>query len=161
MKLSKQTSDAIQILTYCFRTGDRLVKVGDAATSLKLTKQMALKLVHILSQAGLLETVRGPQGGVRLTQEAENASLGNIVRILEDQPSSRSAGPQGILLNGYIDEAFEAFLEVLDRHSLADMAKEKPTKKRKSGRVAKAKVRRKKYASVSADSYRDLRTGKA
>ena len=84
-----------------------------------------------------------------------------IVRALEEQPSSRSGGAQQILLNGYIDEAFEAFLEVLDRHSLSDMTKQKPAKKRRSGRQAKTKATRKKYSSASAGTYREQRTSRA
>ena len=122
MKLSKQTSDAVQILAYCHRHNDRLVKVHDIASELKLTKQMALKLTNILSHANMIETVRGPRGGIKLTQTTKNATLGKIVRALEAQPTIKNSSEVSLPLNIYIDEAFAAFLEVLDRHLLSDIA---------------------------------------
>ena len=114
MKLSKQTSDAIQILTQCAREDAELVKVGDVAAELGLSKQMALKLAYILSQAGFLEAVRGPRGGIRLSDSAHAATLGEIVRVLELQPASRGqSGRSGGIFDDYIDDAFEAFLAVL------------------------------------------------
>lgn len=122
MKLSKQTSDAIQILTYCHRQDGRLVKVAEVADTLGLKKQMALKLANILAQAGFVETVRGPSGGIRLSEATRAATLGHIVRTLEAQPTSRADYNDGGALDSFVDEAFEAFLQVLDRHSLAEMA---------------------------------------
>lgn len=129
MKLSKQTSDAVQILTHCFRAGDDLVKVASVADSLGLTKQMALKLANVLSQAGFIETTRGPSGGIRLSEEARASTLGDIVRALESQPSTRTGRKDKVTFNRFVDEAFEAFLEVLDRHTIEDMAAKKNTKK--------------------------------
>ena len=122
MKLSKQTSDAIQILCHCYRKEDNLSKAGDIAQELGLTKQMAFKLVKILNKAGFIETVRGPHGGIKLSEATKIATLGFIVRNLESKPTASQAEQNSYLLSVYIDEAFEAFLEVLDQHSLADMA---------------------------------------
>ena len=129
MKLSKQTSDAIHILTHCYRAGDKLIKVASIAESLGLTKQMALKLANVLSQAGFVETTRGPNGGICLSDRARTASLGDIVRALESQPSSKSSSRDKLQFDRYIDEAFAAFLKVLDRHPLAEMAAKKGSRK--------------------------------
>ena len=122
MKLSKQTSDAIQILTYCHRQDGRLVKVAEVADTLGLKKHMALKLANILAQVGFVETVRGPSGGIRLSETMRAASLGHVVRTLEAQPTSRADYNYGGALDSFVDEAVDAFLQVRDRHSLADMA---------------------------------------
>ncbi|MEM9355890.1 MAG: Rrf2 family transcriptional regulator [Pseudomonadota bacterium] len=140
MNLSKQTSDAIQMLACCYRAGEELVKVAHIANELDLTKQMALKLANILSQAGLVETFRGPSGGIRLTEETKDTMLGEIVRRLESAPSQKSVNPHG-QLDSYIDDAFEAFLEVLDRNSLHDIAmkKQRRSKARKPKAATKSK----------------------
>ncbi|MEM7751489.1 MAG: Rrf2 family transcriptional regulator, partial [Pseudomonadota bacterium] len=95
MNLSKQTSDAIQMLACCYRAGDELVKVANIADELGLTKQMALKLANILSQAELVETFRGPSGGIRLSEATRDAMLGEIVRRLESAPTQKSVIPHG------------------------------------------------------------------
>jgi Rrf2 family protein len=141
MKLSKQTSDAVEILVFCLRPDDELLKVGRIAEELGLTKQMALKLAHVLNQAGFLEAVRGPKGGIRLTDAARSAKLGEIVRALELLPTERGKSDSGSLFGGYIDEAFEAFLSVLDQHTLADLARRpRRATKRKPSRQAGRKA---------------------
>lgn len=146
MKLSKQTTDAIEILVSCVRSNDNLLKVGDVAVELGLSKQMALKLAYILNQAGFLEAVRGPKGGIRLTSAARNAKLGEIVRELELQPFSGNGGGDS-LFGGYVDEAFEAFLSVLDQHTLADLAARADSRSPKL--PAEKRVSRKRTKSVT------------
>lgn len=125
MKLSKQTSDAVSILIHCKQSDGELVKVGRIAEDLNLTKQMALKLSNRLSRAELLTTVRGPKGGVQLTELAEGLTLGKIVRRLEAVLYGTEGGTHDNPFDLYFDEAFEAFLEVLDQHTLEDLAANK------------------------------------
>lgn len=159
MNLSKQTSDSIQMLACCYRAGDELVKVANIADELGLTKQMALKLANVLSQLDLVQTYRGPSGGIRLTSDAKTATLGQIVRQLERAPERRSATPQA-RLEGFIDEAFEAFLEVLDRNRLEDIAVggQQPTTAGplRSNQKTKKVTRKKRGSAVAATSPREL-----
>ena len=159
MNLSKQTSDAVQMLACCYRAGDELLKVANIAEELGLTKQMALKLANILSQAGLVETFRGPSGGIRLSEPTRDAALGQIVRLLERAPAQKSAKPQD-QFKGFIDDAFEAFLDVLDRHSLHDIAmKKKPVKKTKSR--SKTSKGGKRAVAAGAYAMRDQKTSRS
>ncbi len=125
MKLSKQTSDAVNILIYCKQSDGELVKIGHIAEELELTKQMALKLSNRLSRAELLATFRGPKGGVQLSELAKTLPLGKIVRRLEAVLHGSENGLQANPFDVYFDEAFEAFLDVLDQHTLADLATSK------------------------------------
>ncbi len=68
MRLNKSTSYAVRILIDCARAGDRLVKVAEIAERLELTQQNAFKIVHLLSKAGFLDSVRGRRGGLRLAR---------------------------------------------------------------------------------------------
>lgn len=137
MKLSKQTADAIEILAFCKRLEEdgALIKVGDIGEAIGLSRQMALKLCYLLHQEGFLETVRGPKGGVRLSKKASEATIGEIVRALELQPSDKRAAGGASLFGGFIDEAFEAFLSVLDQHRLDDLAKKPGTGPARSPRA--------------------------
>ena len=141
MNLSKQTSDAIQMLVCCHRAGDGLVKVAQVAKELDLTKQMALKLANILSQAELVVTFRGPSGGIRLSDNARQATIGDIVRRLERAPVPKST-TQKTQLKDFIDDAFEAFLDVLDRNTLSDIAEQKPRSGSKKTLTSKGSSRK-------------------
>lgn len=141
MKLSKQTSDAVNILLYCKQSDGDLVKVGLIADELDLTKQMALKLSNRLSRAELLATVRGPKGGVQLTELAGELPLGKIVRRLEIVLHGAEGDPEPNPFDLYFDEAFEAFLDVLDQHTLADLAAGKSRKRKSPPAASKRKKR--------------------
>lgn len=129
MRLTKQTGHAIRILIDCARAGGQLVKVAGIAGRLEITPQNAFKIVHRLSRAGLVEAVRGRSGGVRLAAAADTMRLGAVVRMMESthvtvegETAFGQARPAAI--NIILDEALEAFIEVLDQHTLADMARD-------------------------------------
>jgi Rrf2 family nitric oxide-sensitive transcriptional repressor len=76
----------------------------------------------------LLEAVRGRNGGVKLGRPAQSIRIGDVVRatevthveIEEDAPAGARGG-HGV--NRILDTALEAFIEVLDQHTVADMVK--------------------------------------
>lgn len=122
MRLTKLTSDAIKILAQCTQQSAGLTKVADIAAASGLTRQMALRIANQLSQTGFVETVRGPCGGIRLTTVAQTATLGDVVRALEQGPSAQTGSRMENELEGAVDEAYEAFLAVLDQQRLQDLS---------------------------------------
>ncbi|MGE3919268.1 MAG: Rrf2 family transcriptional regulator [Hyphomicrobiaceae bacterium] len=143
MRLNKSTSHAIRILIECARAEGALVKVAELSARLDLTMQNVFKIVHVLSRAGLLEAARGRHGGVRLARPAASIRMSDIVRASEktdievDASGRRSARSAMVDVNRVLDDALEAFVAVLDRHSLADMVgppTRKPVRPRQPGR---------------------------
>ncbi|MFA5955312.1 Rrf2 family transcriptional regulator [Hyphomicrobium sp.] len=133
MRLTKQTGHAIRILIDCAIAKDQLVKVADVSDRLGVTKQNVFKIVHILSHAGFLTAVRGPNGGVRLAKPASVIRIGDVVRAIEVtrvqveggiDPQSSDADPGNI--NAMFDNALTAFISVLDQHTLAELAVKSP-----------------------------------
>lgn len=123
MRLNKSTSHAVRILIDCAKAGDRLIKVADIAQRLDITQQNAFKIVHLLSRAGFLASVRGRNGGVRLARSATKIRIGDVVRAIEfTRPDGKEPSSNGSL-NQLVDDALEAFISVLDQHTLAEMAK--------------------------------------
>jgi Rrf2 family nitric oxide-sensitive transcriptional repressor len=122
MRLNKSTGHAVRILIDCAKAGDQLIKVADIARRLDITPQNAFKIVHLLSRAGFLASVRGRRGGVQLARPAAKIRIGDIVRAIEfTGVEGRDAGGQGSLTR-IVDDALEAFISVLDQHTLAEMA---------------------------------------
>jgi Rrf2 family nitric oxide-sensitive transcriptional repressor len=122
MRLNKATSHAVRILVDCAKSGDRLIKVADIAQRLDITQQNSFKIVHLLAKAGFLASVRGRHGGVRLARPPAKIRVGDVVRAIEFPASDgmERGGQTG--LNQIVDDALEAFISVLDQHTLADMA---------------------------------------
>ncbi len=165
MRLNKSTGDAIRILIACARAQGALVKVVDLSASLEITMQNVFKIVHILSRAGLTAAVRGRHGGIRLGRPPETIFIGDIVRAMETtEPASDTGGG----VTRVLDDALEAFIAVLDRHSLADMVareapgvgdKAKPAER--SGRASttsRGKSSRKSVQTAAARAVRTART---
>jgi len=121
MRLNKSTSHAVRILVHCAKSDDELVKVAEIARRLDITQQNTFKIVHLLTKGGFLGTVRGRNGGVRLARPAAKIRIGDIVRSIELSGTDGMEPGQGTGLNEIVDDALEAFISVLDQHTLADM----------------------------------------
>jgi Rrf2 family nitric oxide-sensitive transcriptional repressor len=125
MRLTKTTSHAIRILIDCAEAAGGLVKVAEIARRLDITPLNVFKVVHLLSRAGFVEAVRGRNGGVRLARAAQSIRIGEIVRAMEATQVAITGGAVDAKprINTIFDNALEAFISVLDQHTLADMAK--------------------------------------
>jgi Rrf2 family nitric oxide-sensitive transcriptional repressor len=128
MRLTKSTSHAIRILIDCARAQE-LIKVAELSDRLEITQQNVFKIVNFLARAGLIEAVRGRNGGVRLARPAEQIRIGDVVRATEvthvaiEEDEALGARERGHGVNRVLDDALEAFIDVLDRHTIADMAR--------------------------------------
>lgn len=151
MRLNKATTHAIRMLATCART-EELMKVSEIAARLDLSQQNAFKIVHLLSRAGFLKATRGRHGGVTLSQPAASIRVGDVVEAMEEMTFERAESDSGAKQSsdrlGLIDDAFAAFVAVLNQTTVADMAKaERKAEqsaapagrgKRDSGKTAKA-----------------------
>jgi Rrf2 family protein len=148
MRLTKSTSHAIRILIDCARADARLVKVAELSERLQITQQNVFKIVNLLARARLIEAVRGRNGGVRLARPASAIRIGDVVRAtevthVEIEEGAGGRKPKRGGVNQILDTALEAFIDVLDQHTLADMAAGQPaepaaTPRRKIGSRATA-----------------------
>jgi Rrf2 family nitric oxide-sensitive transcriptional repressor len=132
MRLTKSTGHAIRILIDCAGADDRLIKVAELSERLQITQQNVFKIVNLLAREGLIEAVRGRNGGVRLARRADQIRIGDVVRAteitrveVEDRtPGRKQKSRSGV--NEILDDALGAFIDVLDQHTLADMVRSAP-----------------------------------
>lgn len=157
MRLNKATNHAIRILIDCAQSGNGLVKVMEISDRLGITQQNTFKIVHMLSRAGLIEAVRGRRGGVRLARPAAAVCIGEVVRAMEtlafDMPEDAGGGTSAgaAPMTAILDDALEAFIAVLNQHTLADMAASARVQAEKAAaRRAHAPARRMKPATTNA-----------
>ena len=117
--------------------GGELRKVAEMAHVLDLSEQNVFKIVHLLSRAGLVAAERGRHGGVRLARPAAEIRVGDVVIAMESMP--QSTGEDGTEADAtraghgaLFDDAFEAFLAVLNQSTVADMARSQQTTARRA-----------------------------
>lgn len=135
MRLTRQTNYAIRILMYCCASGEQLDRVSDIARAYSVSELFLFKILQPLVAAGLVETVRGRNGGIRLARPASEISLMDVVIATEESfsmaecfDSQTSDCPliESCSLNSALREALNAFFAVLARHSIEDIVRAKP-----------------------------------
>ena len=130
MRLTAHTDYALRILLHAALLARKdplgLLSIADVAQAHAISRNHAMKVVNLLANAGLLETVRGRGGGFRLGQPADSIRLGDVVRLTE--PCLAPADCANCLLRStcgltaILGDAMDAFLARLDARTLADAA---------------------------------------
>ncbi len=128
MHLTRFTDYGLRTLIYLALRPAELASIAEISGAYRISENHMIKVVHHLGQAGLVETIRGRNGGIRLARPAADIGLGDVVRASEPSLAlveCQSGEPCAIgglcRLQGIMDEALEAMLTVLDRYSLADV----------------------------------------
>ena len=135
MRLTKLTSYALRILIHCGQRPGKVVKASDIARAYQITEANVSKVVQFLVRAGLLETIRGPLGGLKLARTPSEIRVGDVVRATEETTiqaecfghgAEACAIRQAVPINRVFDNAIDAFIEVLDRHTLEEFIRARP-----------------------------------
>ena len=129
MRLTEQTRYALHVLAFCAARHPSLAKVAAIAVGTGITEQNIFKLIKTLTKAGLVETIRGPHGGVRLALAPSAIRVGQVIRAIV--PRFKACGPLDQILSNAPVSAVEreldrtigrgiaAFMETLDKTSIA------------------------------------------
>lgn len=131
MRLSKQTGYAFRLLIDCVHANDELITVSQVAKRHRITEYNLFKTLPLLVKAGFVTAQRGRSGGLRLARPAEKIRLGDVVRATEttnlqtdctgidpDECAIKAIAP----INRIFDNALDAFIDVLNAHTVAELA---------------------------------------
>ena len=135
MRLAEYTDYTLRVLMYCAACPDRLVRISEIAEHHDVSKNHLMKIVNDLARQGVLETVRGRAGGLRLLQRPGDIRVGDVVRRSEtdfrlvecfDPHTDACALTPSCRLKGVFQAALQAYFKELDRVTLADIARPAP-----------------------------------
>ena len=131
MRLTLHTDYALRMLVYAAMRPGGPCTANDVAAAYGLSRHHLVKVAQTLRDLGLVETVRGRAGGIRLARRPQDIGIGALVRATEEefplaecmqQDASRACViSPACRLRGMLDEALAAFLAVLDGYTLADV----------------------------------------
>ncbi len=141
MRLTRQSNYAIRTLMYCAVNEAGLSRIGDIARAHAISELFLFKLIKPLVEAGLIVTVRGRKGGIRLGRPASEITLLDTIKLTEESFAMAECFEGGsdcpLLdncdLNGALREALGAFFDVLDGYTIADLAGKRRMLRQKLG----------------------------
>ncbi|HWW48485.1 MAG TPA: Rrf2 family transcriptional regulator [Xanthobacteraceae bacterium] len=130
MRLTNFTDYSLRILMYAAAQNERLITIEETAEIYGISRAHLMKVANQLTRTGFLKAVRGRSGGLTLNQKPDQICLGDVVRATEPDfalvecfaPGNDCVITPKCRLRRVLGEAMAAFLETLDRYTLADLA---------------------------------------
>nr|WP_250809452.1 iron-responsive transcriptional regulator RirA [Neorhizobium tomejilense] len=135
MRLTKQTNYAVRMLMYCAANDGHLSRIPEIARAYGVSELFLFKILQPLTKAGLVETVRGRNGGVRLGRAADRITLFDVIKVTEDSFAMAECFEEGVAecplvdscgLNAALRKALNAFFDVLAEYTIDDLVKARP-----------------------------------
>ena len=132
MKLTAFTDYSLRVLMYLAADPDQRATIAAIAGAFGVSENHLVKVVHFLGKHGWITTVRGKGGGISLARPAAEIRVGRVVRDTEGSAlPAECFGPGGgqcaisscCKLQDVLGDAVKAFYAVLDRHTLADITR--------------------------------------
>lgn len=131
MRLAEYTDYTLRVLMYCAAHPERLVTIAELAERHRVSKNHLMKIVNDLARQGVLETVRGRGGGLRLLRAPSDIRVGDVVRASEtdfrlvecfDRHTNACTLTPACRLKRVFHAALQAYFKELDAVTLADIA---------------------------------------
>ncbi len=132
MRLTVYTDYTLRVLMYLAlrHPSGELATIDQIASAYGISRNHLTKIVHHMSLCGIVTTVRGRAGGMRLARAPAEISVGQVVRLAEEDfnlvqchgegaASSCAVYPACNLKRG-LHRALEAFMRELDAMTLQD-----------------------------------------
>lgn len=134
MRLSKKTEYALRALIHASRFPEGTTfQIKELAEKNRIPKKFLELILLELKNSGIMRSKRGVGGGYLLSRRPETIRSSEIIRAIEGPSASaeRRKGPAKTSEEGsspavsrLVQEASEATREVLERWTLADLARE-------------------------------------
>lgn len=130
LRLSKLADYGALVLDYLQSHQDEYVSAKAIAETYGFGQPTVSKILKMLQIAGIVDSVRGTQGGYKLSRDPSEISVANVITALEGQPvlteccdvKQSCIHDQHCTLKGNWKKINQVVMQVLESLSLADMA---------------------------------------
>lgn len=129
MKLTSFTDYTLRVLMYLGVQNEGLSTIQAIAQAYDISENHLMKVVHHLAKTGVVESIRGKGGGIRLALDPAQIRLGQVIKAAEGDSAiveCFSANDQckitpNCKLPRILQQAFNALYTSLDQYTLADL----------------------------------------
>lgn len=131
MQLTSHTDYALRVLIYLMRRPGEKATTREMAEFYQVSLNHLTKVAKALTRAGWLVASRGAGGGLTLAAHTPDTRVGEIVRFTESGDLVECFTPatntcpiaKACALKPVLYQARRAFFDVLDRHTVRDLAR--------------------------------------
>ena len=130
MQLSLHADYALRVLIYLGSHPGETVSTETISAAYGISKNHLVRVVRTLADGGYLKVTPGRAGGIQLRLDPALIRLGAVARHAEpnmrlvecfDMDTNTCPIVSSCGLKAYLEQALEAFLAELDKHTLADL----------------------------------------
>ncbi|WP_057915181.1 RrF2 family transcriptional regulator [Peribacillus muralis] len=134
MRLTSYSDYSLRVLIYlASHDHNKLSNIKEISEVYQLSKNHLMKIVHNLGKLGYIETIRGRNGGFRLAKPPAEINVGEIIRRTEEdfylvecfKDHDNCIISPVCSLKFVLNNALDAFLQVLDQYTIADFSENK------------------------------------
>ncbi|MGI8908519.1 MAG: RrF2 family transcriptional regulator [Candidatus Sumerlaeaceae bacterium] len=130
--LTLHSDYALRVLIYLSSHDGSVIRTSDISEAYNISRNHLVRVVQTLARSGFVKVTAGRSGGMRLARPASEINLGQVFRATEpcfnlvecfDMTTNTCPIAPVCRLKPMLREAAEAFLGVLDKYSLGDVAR--------------------------------------
>ncbi|MDR0217700.1 MAG: nitric oxide-sensing transcriptional repressor NsrR [Enterobacteriaceae bacterium] len=128
MQLTSFTDYSLRALMYMASLpAGQMTSIAEVTQVYGVSRHHMVKVINQLSNLGLVNSVRGKNGGIRLGKAAREIKIGDVVRLLEPLALVNCGGchiTPACRLTFALRQAVENFLAELNKYTLADLVED-------------------------------------
>ncbi len=131
VQLTTYTDYSLRVLIYLgVQPENKKSNIKEISDLYNISNNHLSKVVFELGKFGLVETIRGRNGGIKLAKQPSDINIGSLVRHTEsplhlvecfDKENNKCKITSACRLKGVLHEALEAYMNVLDSYTLSDL----------------------------------------
>ncbi len=130
MQLTLFTDYALRSLIFLAARPEKISSVKEIAEHYGISRNHLVKVVHRMATLELIESSKGKGGGIRLAGDPSAMRLGDVVQKMEqmdivecfNKDTNTCRISEVCRLKHFLFEASRAFIETLNKYTLADAA---------------------------------------
>lgn len=129
MRLTSYSDFSLRVLLYVAVNSEKLVTIKEISEAYEISSNHLMKIIYNLGKMNYIETIRGRNGGIRLSRQPADINIGELIRKTEEdfylvecfKEDNNCVITPVCSLKHMLNEALNSFFLVLDKYTLEDI----------------------------------------
>lgn len=129
MRLTSYSDYSLRVLLYVAVNSEKLVTIKEISEAYEISSNHLMKIIYNLGKMNYIETIRGRNGGIRLSKQPVDINIGELIRKTEEdfylvecfKEDNNCVITPVCSLKHMLNEALNSFFLVLDTYTLEDI----------------------------------------